>query len=77
MLNYFKWTELKVTRRSCDLYELVDGRSDDWSFAVRLPTQRGGGMSGEVVQNLHVDVPHPGGDGDEQGVGGYDDGVSF
>ena len=41
-MNYLKWAELTVTRKSCDLQELVDGIADDWSFAVRLPTQRGG-----------------------------------
>lgn len=35
-----------------------------------------GGVGGEVLQNLHVDVhTHPCGDGDEQGVGGHDGGV--
>ena len=75
-MNYLKWAELTVTRKSCHLQELVDGIADDWSFAVRLPTQRGGDMRGEVVQDLHVDVDaHPSGDGDEQGVGGHDGGV--
>ena len=33
-------------------------------------------MRGEVVQDLHVDVhAHPGGDDDEQGVGGHESGV--
>ena len=41
-MNYLKWTELTVTRKSCHLQELVDGIADDWFFAVRLPTQRGG-----------------------------------
>ena len=75
-MNYLKWAELTVTRKSCHLQELVDGIADDWSFAVRLPTQRGGDVGGEVLQNLHVDVhTHPCGDGDEQGVGGHDGGV--
>lgn len=75
-MNYLKWAELTVTRKSCDLQELVNGIADDWSFTVRLPTQRGGDVGGEILQNLHVDVhTHPCGDGDKQGVGGYDGGV--
>ena len=75
-MNYLKGAELIVTRKSCDLQELVDGIADDWSFTVQLPTQRGGDMVGEILHNLHVDVhTHPCGDGDEQGVGGHDGGV--
>ena len=63
-MNYLKGAELTVTRKSCDLQELADGIADDWSFTVQLPTQRGGDMGGEILQNLHVDVhTHPCGDG--------------
>ena len=65
-----------MKRRACDLQELVDGIAANWAFVIRLPTQRGGDMRGEVVQDLHVDVhAHPGGDDDEQGVGGHEGGV--
>ena len=78
MPNYSKCTELTVARRPCNLQELLDGIAGNWAFAVRLPTESGGDMRGEVVQDLHVDVhAHPGGDDDEQGVGGYDGGIGF
>lgn len=67
-----------MERRACDLQKLVDGVADKWAFVVQLPTQRGGEVGGEVVQDLHVDVhAYPGGDGVEQGVGGHDGGVGF
>ena len=45
-----------MKRRACDLQELVDGVAGNWTFVIRLPTQRGGDVGGEVLEKVTLQL---------------------
>ena len=56
ILNYSIRAELTVRRRACDLQGLVDGIAGNWAFVIRLPTQRGGDVGGEVLEKVTLQL---------------------